>query len=608
MTAISLALSAALVHFIWEGAAIAFLLSIALIALRKRTANARYLACCAAMAALCALPIGTAWIVYQGPAALTGGVAFTVPIVLREVAVSPRSWLSATREWVLPVWAMGVVIFAVRLTLAWRHAARLRRAAAVAEGAILEILSRLMQQMNVTRPVRVLVSHVADAPSLVGWLKPVILIPAAALAGLNAAQLEAILAHEMAHIRRHDYLANMLQMVVETLLFYHPAVWWISSRMRQERELCCDDLAIRHCGDAIGYARALTRLERMRVTPEPMVAANGGSLLFRIQRLTGVVRECAPSKLPAVLAVLAAALCIPLTMHRAQGQDQLQARANITEVQTATAEVEQSGQPGRPSAQKQNVDYPFDVIARGVTGTVTVEATVGSAGAAADARVLSGPVELRRAALHTVLDWHFPNARSGETHLVSIEYGPDSKIAVAVDAVKVSNIERRQEAALTENRLLDELAVEKAKAQLDQAALQGSLDALKTDQLRTELAEQVRKLEAAAQAGRVAEEEMQLQAQIESMGRIYGPNSPNIKMLEARIAALLANFVVGRKVARIDSEIPAEISPSLQVGDTLTEESIRKLTEGVESLHSGLKVLFYPINATDVGVRIIKGQ
>ena len=102
-------------------------------------------------------------------------------------------------------------------------------------------------------------------PSVIGWLKPVVLLPAATLLGLTPEQLEAVLAHELAHIRRYDYLVNIVQMLIETLFFYHPAVWWISGRIRQERELCCDDIAVRCCGDAVGYARALTALERMRV-------------------------------------------------------------------------------------------------------------------------------------------------------------------------------------------------------------------------------------------------------------------------------------------------------------------------------------------------------
>ncbi len=126
-----------------------------------------------------------------------------------------------------------------------------------------------------------------------GWIRPALLLPAATLAGLTPQQLEAVLAHELAHILRYDYVVNMLQTVVETLLFYHPAVWWASGRMRQERELCCDDLAVSACGDALCYARALTRLERLRVGAPAhaglALGSTGGSLLYRIRRIMGEV-------------------------------------------------------------------------------------------------------------------------------------------------------------------------------------------------------------------------------------------------------------------------------------------------------------------------------
>ena len=108
---------------------------------------------------------------------------------------------------------------------------------------------------------------------LIGWLRPVILFPASALTGLSAEQLEALLAHELAHIRRYDYLVNLLQTTVETLFFYHPAVWWVSAQVRQEREHCCDDLAVAACGDVLTYARALTALEQLRGS-EPQLAAS----------------------------------------------------------------------------------------------------------------------------------------------------------------------------------------------------------------------------------------------------------------------------------------------------------------------------------------------
>src|SRR5205085_6589248 len=107
-------------------------------------------------------------------------------------------------------------------------------------------------------------SALVEVPTAIGFMKPVILLPASTLTGLAPAQIEAILAHELAHIRRHDYFVNLLQSVIETLLFYHPAVWWVSRRVREERELCCDDLAVRASGDAIAYARALSELERLK--------------------------------------------------------------------------------------------------------------------------------------------------------------------------------------------------------------------------------------------------------------------------------------------------------------------------------------------------------
>jgi hypothetical protein len=112
-----------------------------------------------------------------------------------------------------------------------------------------------------------------------------ILLPVTAITGLTETQLQFVLAHELAHIRRHDYLVNLMQAGVETLFFYHPAVWWISRQMRTERENCCDDIAIEVCGDVAGYAHALAQLEQLRVTPEPALAANGGELLGRIRRL-----------------------------------------------------------------------------------------------------------------------------------------------------------------------------------------------------------------------------------------------------------------------------------------------------------------------------------
>ena len=123
---------------------------------------------------------------------------------------------------------------------------------------------RLAYRLGLPAAAHVVESALVDVPTVVGWLRPAILLPIAALASLTPAQVEAILAHELAHIRRHDYAVNVLQTIAETLLFYHPAVWWISKRIRVEREHCCDDIAVAICGDPLGYAQALAELETWR--------------------------------------------------------------------------------------------------------------------------------------------------------------------------------------------------------------------------------------------------------------------------------------------------------------------------------------------------------
>lgn len=157
--------------------------------------------------------------------------------------------------------------------------------------------------MDIDRAVLLLESVRVEVPTVVGWLKPVLIVPATFLIALPANQVEAILVHELAHIRRHDYLINLIQILIETLLFYHPAIWWISRTIRQEREHCCDDLAIQIVGDKFTYATALAALEESRSLPMAItLAAAGGSLLQRIRRLTGL-RE-SPSGLSVWLAIL----------------------------------------------------------------------------------------------------------------------------------------------------------------------------------------------------------------------------------------------------------------------------------------------------------------
>jgi beta-lactamase regulating signal transducer with metallopeptidase domain len=270
----------ALVHFLWQGAAIGILLAaLRGAAGRRLTPRARYAAACLALAAMSLAPLATFL-------ALDRADASQLPAPLWRV--SPAAW-DRILPWCVVAWLCGVALFSVRLIGGWRVTVRLRTAGVrPAPSEWQRSLEDLVRRMRVSAPVRLLVSSRAAVPMVVGWLRPVVLMPTAALLGLPPEQVQALLAHELAHILRRDYLVNVLQNIAEALLFYHPAVWWVSGQIRAERELCCDDLAVAASGDAFTYACALADLESARrARLRTALAADGGSLLARIRRLAG---------------------------------------------------------------------------------------------------------------------------------------------------------------------------------------------------------------------------------------------------------------------------------------------------------------------------------
>src|SRR5205807_920784 len=185
-------------------------------------------------------------------------------------------------------WLAGVLFFTLRTAGSLIYLERLRRAASLSVApALLAKCRELQSRLGIARIIRFCECRWLDAPAVIGWFRPVVLLPVRALTGLTEDQIEAVIAHELAHIRRFDAFVNLLQLATETLLFYHPAVWWVSQRIRAERENCCDDEAIVICGDAVNYARALTLMEEWRTAPALMMAANRGPLAERVMRLLG---------------------------------------------------------------------------------------------------------------------------------------------------------------------------------------------------------------------------------------------------------------------------------------------------------------------------------
>jgi uncharacterized protein (TIGR03435 family) len=217
-----------------------------------------------------------------------------LPIEIRPPSAPPQvptaQRIESLLPWVVPVWLLGVIVLLARGVVGWWRVRILhRRALSSLVSTWQRAGNRIASQLGLARFVRIVELMDVDVPLVVGCLRPVVVLPIAALTQLNAAQVEAILAHELAHVRRHDYVVNLVQTLAETLLFYHPAVWWLSARIRDEREHCCDDVAVAVCGNPVEYATALAELEQWRTGDVGLAAAaTGGSLLNRVRRILRV--------------------------------------------------------------------------------------------------------------------------------------------------------------------------------------------------------------------------------------------------------------------------------------------------------------------------------
>jgi TonB family protein len=441
MMAMAQALRTALLDFVWQGLVVALLLWVALYLSRRQRPQARYAASCTALALLMALPVATAWRAYRVPSAAAAVGPFSAEPIARGNGFASASarqaidWAARVEPWALPVWSAGVLFFSLRLVWGCRRVSAMRRRGSPADAAVMATVASLAGRMGLLRPVRVLTAALPDGPSVAGWLRPVLLLPPAAVLGLSPEQLEAVLAHELAHICRYDHLVNAAQGLVETLLFYHPAVWWTSARIREERELCCDDMAVRACGDALCFARALTRLERLRVVaPSAALGSTGGSLTYRVQRLIGAGRQdCAPSKLSGILAFSLGVAALALNVHWAKGQERSTERG-LAVVFTPRVEGDGNGVSvdlgGAAVLHRSWVEYPESARDKGIQGTVAVEVTLDGDGNVSDAHVVSGPMQLRRTVMSSIFDWHFTRDSAGSNHVVSVTFG---KATVAAD-------------------------------------------------------------------------------------------------------------------------------------------------------------------------------
>jgi beta-lactamase regulating signal transducer with metallopeptidase domain len=300
-----------LIHFCWQAAVIAGIYRVASAAFSRRTSETRYVLALSALLAMLAVALFTfAWKMRSTePYATVTSSAIThyvesgnFPRMAPGIAATPRidsdrtailRSLPNVMGWIDAFWAIGVFTLATRGFGGWWLIHRLRvTATAQVPDAVSASFQRIAHALGLRRPVLLRVSSAIAGPVTMGTLRAIVLLPVSAVTLLSPDELEVVLAHELAHVRRADFLWNLVQTLLETLFFFHPAVWWISSRVRYERELCCDDLALTFCPHPVVYASALFHLEEQRSRQMSLAMALDGhqpaqTLRWRIARILG---------------------------------------------------------------------------------------------------------------------------------------------------------------------------------------------------------------------------------------------------------------------------------------------------------------------------------
>ena len=299
-------LSLTLIHFIWQGFFVALVLKVALSFTSYKNPQWRYAFSSLAMSANLLLPFITFFIIYQPDFQQFSPLVnnnFLLSDAINNASQTNDAWSSQTFEY-LPYlslsWIAVSFVLAVKLCIELYNVNQLHKTGTSPVNDILEArFQQLVLQIGLKIAPRILISLKNDVPMAIGWIKPVVLIPVSMLSGLAPAQLDMLILHELAHIRRHDYLVNFMQTLVELLLFFHPSVRWVSKQMRNEREYCSDDIAVQHCGNPIAYAHTLAdtasicEKRRHHSIPAMAMAASGGDLKQRVVRLVDQNHHCA---------------------------------------------------------------------------------------------------------------------------------------------------------------------------------------------------------------------------------------------------------------------------------------------------------------------------
>jgi len=382
-----IALGWTLLHFCWQGTVLAMLYAFADRVTARAATRVRY---GIALLALSLMPISVIATFteqqrlvgpFSNPSQLVSashlGSIHTVVVDQMQLAAplveESELWIAWNADRILPwidgFWLGGVLILALRSFGGWLQLERIRREATIAvPSEIMSTFLRMLLRLKVRHTVVLRISARVISPLAMGVWRTAVILPAGAVLNLAPEQIEAVLAHELAHISRWDYLCNLLQIAVECLLFFHPAVWWISRRTRELREVCCDEIATRTCVDPIVYAETLLRLEEHRAYTSRLVTAfqgNRGTLLNRInqvlgEKITMETKQMSGMRLAIASVVVMALLIGPRVADALKGTDNIgQVSASpVREAGPSQAGSSVTGQPSQETSRPAPVSAP----------------------------------------------------------------------------------------------------------------------------------------------------------------------------------------------------------------------------------------------------------
>jgi len=361
-----------LFHIIWQGFLLAFILAVILQFLKNKSAQIRYLVAYLSLFLLVALSvynfsnnlnrttnITSHEIIDNGNFELDDKnlTGFSNTESLNPMFDQLKTKIKKIDKYfplIVNLWLFGVLISILKFILGFLYTQKLKNNYIQEISGIWHKKFKCLQaQLKVNKVIRYLESGLVKSPVVIGYFKPCILIPAEMLTGMPSNQIEAIIAHEIAHIRRNDYILNVLQSLVETLFFFHPAVWFISSQIRKERENSCDDLALTVCKESTVYAKALVSIQELSLKRHYSAVAFSGRkkhLLNRVKRMimkqqdnlpTGRIKSNFTDKLIASAIIISAMIALSFT-YTAKTSEYIEERNYSQEIVKSVSSIKTS--------------------------------------------------------------------------------------------------------------------------------------------------------------------------------------------------------------------------------------------------------------------------